>query len=218
MNREKEIDLLKRLYKYGEEGLTIDSNIAYEIEKMIESLESAKAEPRTALSELWACQCGWYGTQEEQDALGTQNGCCPQCGSEDLANLAAMVDLTGLAQKAAAPIEEAEPESEFTKLARTVCHTENVEKWRVRSLLDEACDHVDRLTAEKQAQAARIEKLESAKSEPGEESSCGIVKGLLDQLGRHRNLFDRLVAENNAQAERIEKLEAALAEARKDKP
>ena len=52
MNREKEIDLLKRLYKYGEEGLTIDSNIAYEIEKMIESLESAKAEPESEFTKL----------------------------------------------------------------------------------------------------------------------------------------------------------------------
>ena len=47
MNREidEAIELFQRLYRYGEEGLTIDANIACEIEKMIESLEAAKAEP-----------------------------------------------------------------------------------------------------------------------------------------------------------------------------
>ena len=57
----------------------------------------------------------------------------------------------------------------------------------------------------------RIEKLESAKAEPGESSSCGTLKSLLDQLGRHRNLFDRLVAEKQALTERIERKEKALA-------
>jgi len=52
--------------------------------------------------------------------------------------------------------------------------------------------------------------LKSAKAEPGEFSSCGTVKGLLDQLGRHRHLFDQMVAEKQAQAERIEKLETFL--------
>jgi hypothetical protein len=40
---DKAIDLFKRLYRYGEEGLTIDANIAREIEEMIALLESAKA-------------------------------------------------------------------------------------------------------------------------------------------------------------------------------
>ena len=39
-SKEAEIKLLKRLYQYGEEGLTIDANIAREIEETIESLES----------------------------------------------------------------------------------------------------------------------------------------------------------------------------------
>jgi len=59
------------------------------------------------------------------------------------------------------------------------------------------------LLAEKQAQAEQIEKLESAKAEPGEFSSCGTVKSLLDQLGRHRHLFDQMVAENERLKEKL---------------
>lgn len=44
MSREKEIKLFERLYRYGEEGLTIDANIAREIEEMIEHLKS-ESEP-----------------------------------------------------------------------------------------------------------------------------------------------------------------------------
>lgn len=39
---------------------------------------------RIPMSETLVCQCGWYGTVDEQDALGTKNGCCPKCGNEDL--------------------------------------------------------------------------------------------------------------------------------------
>jgi len=91
-----------------------------------------------------------------------------------------------------------------------VIHERARQGLKCRVCWQKAQKEIDRLTAEKQALAERIEKLESAKSEPGEDSSCGIVKGLLDQLGRHRNLFDRLVAENNAQAERIVAKDEAL--------
>jgi len=30
------------------------------------------------------CKCGWTGTVDEQEALGTECGCCPKCGNEDL--------------------------------------------------------------------------------------------------------------------------------------
>ena len=30
------------------------------------------------------CRCGWTGTVDDQDALGTECGCCPDCGNEDL--------------------------------------------------------------------------------------------------------------------------------------
>lgn len=30
------------------------------------------------------CRCGWTGTVDDQDALGTECGCCPKCGNEDL--------------------------------------------------------------------------------------------------------------------------------------
>ena len=30
------------------------------------------------------CGCGWIGMVDEQDALGTECGCCPKCGNEDL--------------------------------------------------------------------------------------------------------------------------------------
>ena len=76
MNREKEIDLLKRLYKYGEEGLTIDSNIAYEIEKMIESLEAAKAESGEFTKEIRRV----YGiTNAKVDKKTPEHGNCCTC-------------------------------------------------------------------------------------------------------------------------------------------
>lgn len=34
--------------------------------------------------ELLLCPCGWTGGIDEQDALGTEMGCCPCCGNEDL--------------------------------------------------------------------------------------------------------------------------------------
>lgn len=30
------------------------------------------------------CDCGWYGEIDELDALGSENGCCPDCGNEHL--------------------------------------------------------------------------------------------------------------------------------------
>jgi len=34
--------------------------------------------------DLLVCSCGWTGTIDEQDALGTECGCCPDCGNEAL--------------------------------------------------------------------------------------------------------------------------------------
>jgi len=49
---------------------------------------------RTPLSELWVCgSCKWYGTNEEQDVLGSRDGCCPQCGNEDLMRLDSIVEV-----------------------------------------------------------------------------------------------------------------------------
>lgn len=35
-------------------------------------------------NEILVCKCGWYGRVEDQDALGSECGCCPDCGNEDL--------------------------------------------------------------------------------------------------------------------------------------
>lgn len=34
--------------------------------------------------EILVCSCGWYGRVEDQDALGSECGCCPDCGNENL--------------------------------------------------------------------------------------------------------------------------------------
>lgn len=34
--------------------------------------------------DMLLCKCGWTGTVDDQDALGTECGCCPRCGNEDL--------------------------------------------------------------------------------------------------------------------------------------
>lgn len=39
---------------------------------------------RVRLEPVLVCKCGWRGRVDDQDALGTECGCCPQCGNEDL--------------------------------------------------------------------------------------------------------------------------------------
>jgi len=56
-----------------------------------------KPKPRTEWSQyaigyvepVFVCKCGWSGTANEQDALGSVCGCCPNCGNEDLKEAAA---------------------------------------------------------------------------------------------------------------------------------
>lgn len=36
------------------------------------------------MEDVLVCECGWQGTVEQQDALGSKRGCCPDCGNEDL--------------------------------------------------------------------------------------------------------------------------------------
>ena len=55
MEKLKTIDLLKRLYNYGEVGLTIDANIAREIEEMIDILESESEPEPTEYINHFAC-------------------------------------------------------------------------------------------------------------------------------------------------------------------
>ena len=33
--------------------------------------------------QVFQCPCGWSGTIEAMDALGSAAGCCPVCGNED---------------------------------------------------------------------------------------------------------------------------------------
>lgn len=35
-------------------------------------------------NEILVCKCGWYADIDAQDALGSECGCCPDCGNEDL--------------------------------------------------------------------------------------------------------------------------------------
>jgi hypothetical protein len=49
-----------------------------------ETLSLFAEAPRPHNSEILVCWCGWHGTYEEQDALGSKVGCCPKCGYEDL--------------------------------------------------------------------------------------------------------------------------------------
>ena len=35
-------------------------------------------------TKILVCKCGWYGKPEDQDALGSKCGCCPDCGNEHL--------------------------------------------------------------------------------------------------------------------------------------
>ena len=77
---------------------------------------------------------------------------------------------------------KAGPEPEFTKRARTVCHTENVEKWRVRSLLDEACERID-------AQQQQIDKLKTQNNH-----ALGLNKVLGNNAQRTLDEISRLTA------------------------
>jgi len=36
------------------------------------------------MDDILICKCGWLGKVEKQDALGSECGCCPDCGDEDL--------------------------------------------------------------------------------------------------------------------------------------
>lgn len=36
------------------------------------------------MEELLICKCGWHRKVEDQDTLGSECGCCPDCGNEDL--------------------------------------------------------------------------------------------------------------------------------------
>jgi len=50
----------------------------------VRSQRSEQAPEPPPAGEILFCKCGWYGKVEDQDALGSECGCCPDCGNEDL--------------------------------------------------------------------------------------------------------------------------------------
>ena len=50
----------------------------------VRNQKSEQAPEVPPASEILFCKCGWYGKVEDQDALGSECGCCPDCGNEDL--------------------------------------------------------------------------------------------------------------------------------------
>lgn len=51
--------------------------------------------------DILTCRCGWYGSIEDQDALGSECGCCPICGNENLvwlSDLQKLLDLQRIIQ------------------------------------------------------------------------------------------------------------------------
>jgi len=44
------------------------------------------------MDDILVCKCGWWGYIENQDALGSECGCCPDCGNEDLIWLSKLLE------------------------------------------------------------------------------------------------------------------------------
>jgi hypothetical protein len=60
-----------------------NAKLKAENEKLRAEIERLKAEPRPNNADIYTCICGWHGTLDEMDALGSEAGCCP-CGNENL--------------------------------------------------------------------------------------------------------------------------------------
>lgn len=52
--------------------------------RLQERIIELEAELEKPPKDILICKCGWWGSMEGQDALGTECGCCPSCGNEGL--------------------------------------------------------------------------------------------------------------------------------------
>ncbi|KKN74462.1 hypothetical protein LCGC14_0390820 [marine sediment metagenome] len=49
-----------------------------------DEIKKLEAELEKPPEDILICKCGWWGKMEQQDALGSECGCCPDCGNEAL--------------------------------------------------------------------------------------------------------------------------------------
>ena len=52
-------------------------------QKCIDNWNITIAKGRAVTPQVYRCPCGWSGTLEAMDVLGSAEGCCPICGNED---------------------------------------------------------------------------------------------------------------------------------------
>jgi hypothetical protein len=112
--------------------------------RIIDALALLEAEREPVEPEdLLVCECGWMGGVMDQDALGTECGCCPDCGREDLVfvnELRAEIDRLAAENKALVDADQ-----------------------RHMTRLSELAKQIDRLTAERESWRRVAEKLETEK-------------------------------------------------------
>jgi len=83
MTESQRIKELEELLGEKAEEIKADNFLIRRQNERIEKLEAELSKPPD-VKLLLVCKCGWYGAIEDQDALGSECGCCPDCGNEDL--------------------------------------------------------------------------------------------------------------------------------------
>jgi len=79
------IDIAERAETNDFEDTTIELSRQALKENEHKSISAqGQTEPVELAEHTLVCKCGWYGTVEQQDVLGSEYGCCPDCGNEDL--------------------------------------------------------------------------------------------------------------------------------------
>jgi DNA repair exonuclease SbcCD ATPase subunit len=66
-----------------------------EIDRLTAENKELKELPRPENTETYTCVCGWNGTLDEMDALGSEMGCCPSCGNENLPTIKELLTKIG---------------------------------------------------------------------------------------------------------------------------
>jgi hypothetical protein len=99
---------------------------------------------------LLLCKCGWYGDVEDQDALGTECGCCPHCGNEDLV----------LASQAAKAIERQARELEVLRDYKRMADCAGFAEGGIHAVGEELIKRDQQLTAANSELAAAQAELE----------------------------------------------------------
>lgn len=94
MNKMENIDSRRHMEHMAEmyDELLARLRLIGRIANMDTALSLWPEAPRAPSSEILVCRCGWYGTFGELDAIATKQGCCPECGSEELSWLHEMVE------------------------------------------------------------------------------------------------------------------------------